>query len=125
MVTIPKMIVIDDQKNLRDVLSLSLEREGYAVETFRDGASALERMKKEQFHVVITDLRMNNGTDGIEILRTVRQLYPKTSVIIVTAYASLGVITEVFREEAYDFFTKPIRIPELKASIRRVLPDYR
>lgn len=125
MAATPKMMVIDDQETLREVLSLSLEQEGYVVETFRDGTSALERMKEERFHVVITDLRVKNGIDGIEILRRVRGLYPETSVIIVTAYASLGVITDAFREEAHDFFTKPIRIPELKASIRRALPDYR
>jgi len=124
MATTPKMMVIDDQKTLREVLSLSLKQEGYVVETFRDGASALKRIKEEPFHVVITDLRMQNGTDGIEILRTVRRLYPETSVIIVTAYASLGVVTDAFREEAHDFFTKPIRIAELKASIRRALPDH-
>ncbi|NOY52290.1 MAG: response regulator [Deltaproteobacteria bacterium] len=119
--TIPKMMVIDGQATLREEIRLALKREGYEVETFRGGASALNRMKRKQFNVVITDLRMH-GTDGIEVLRTVKSLYPETSVIIITAYASLGVVTDALREGVHDFFTKPIRINELKASILRALP---
>ncbi len=122
MTTTPKILVIDDQKPLREVITLALKREGYEVEAFRDGRSALERMEQERFNVVITDLRMN-GTDGMEVLRKVKRLYPETSVIIITAYASLGVITDAMRDNAHDFFTKPIRISELTASIRRALPE--
>jgi DNA-binding NtrC family response regulator len=113
-------MIIDDEKIVGDMAKLSLEQEGYAVETFLNGESALERLKEKSFAVVITDLKMK-GIDGLEVLRTVKQLYPKTVVIMITAFANLDVAIEALRDDVHDFFPKPVKIKELKASILRAL----
>jgi len=114
------IMVIDDEKIVGAMSKRSLEQEGYEVETFLDGESALARLKQKSFDVVITDLKMK-GIDGLEILRTVKQLYPKTVVIMITAFANLDVAIEALRDDVHDFFPKPVKIKDLKASIKKAL----
>ena len=114
------IMIIDDEKIVGDMARLSLEQEGYEVETFLDGQSALERLKGKQFQVVVTDLKMK-GVDGLEVLRTVKKLYPGTVVIMITAFANLDVAIEALRDDVHDFFPKPVKLKELKASIQRAL----
>ena len=114
------IMIIDDEKIVGDMARLSLEQEGYEVETFLDGQTALERLKSKQFRVVITDLKMK-GVDGLEVLRTVKKLYPGTVVIMITAFANLDVAIEALRDDVHDFFPKPVKLKELKASIERAL----
>jgi DNA-binding NtrC family response regulator len=117
---VKRIMVIDDEKIVGDMSKLSLEQEGYTVETFLSAEPALERLKEEEFDVVVTDLKMK-GIDGMEVLRTVKKLYPKTKVIMITAFANLDAAIEALRGDVHDFFPKPVRIKELKASIQRAL----
>ncbi len=116
------IMIIDDEKIVGDMAKLSLEQEGYDVETFLNGESALERLKEKKFNVVVTDLKMK-GIDGLEVLRTVKQLYPETVVIMITAFAHLDVAIEALRGDVFDFFPKPVKIKELKESIRKALHE--
>ncbi len=115
-----KIMIIDDEKIVGDMARLSLEQDGYVVETFLNAEPALERLKEEKFDVVVTDLKMK-GIDGMEVLRTVKRLYPKTKVIMITAFANLDAAIEALRGDVHDFFPKPVRIRELKVSIQRAL----
>ena len=114
------IMIIDDEKIVGDMAKLSLEQDGYEVETFLNGESALERLKEKQFAVVVTDLKMK-GIDGLEVLRTVKRLYPGTKVIMITAFANLDVAIEALRDDVHDFFPKPVKIKELKQSILKAL----
>jgi DNA-binding NtrC family response regulator len=105
-----RIMIIDDEKIVGDMAKLSLEQEDYAVETFLNGETALARLREQKFDVVVTDLKMK-GIDGMEVLRTVKQLYPEVKVIMITA----------LRGDVHDFFPKPVKIKELKASIQRAL----
>jgi DNA-binding NtrC family response regulator len=115
-----KVMVIDDEKIVGDMAKLSLEQDGYIVETFLNAETALARLKEKEFDVVVTDLKMK-GIDGMEVLKTVRSLYPETKVIMITAFANLDSAIEAMRGEVFDFFPKPVKIKELKASITRAL----
>jgi DNA-binding NtrC family response regulator len=115
-----RIMVIDDEKIVGDMAKISLEAEGYEVEAFLDAAPALERLRQQRFEVVVTDYKMK-GIDGMEVLRTVRSLYPETQVIMITAFANLDAAIEALRRDVHDFFPKPVKIKELKASIRRAL----
>ncbi len=115
-----KVMVIDDEKIVGDMAKLSLEQDGYDVETFLSGDPALTRLREEKFDVVVTDLKMK-GIDGMEVLKTVRSLYPKTQVIMITAFANLDSAIEAMRGDVFDFFPKPVKIKELKASIARAM----
>jgi DNA-binding NtrC family response regulator len=115
-----KIMVIDDEKIVGDMAKLSLEQEGYIVETFLNAEPALKRLKEEKFDVVVTDYKMK-GIDGMEVLKTVKNLYPATQVIMITAFANLDAAIEALRRDVHDFFPKPVMIKELKASIKRAL----
>ncbi len=115
-----RIMVIDDEKIVGDMAKLSLEQEGYAVETFLNGEPALARLAEQKFDVVVTDLKMK-GIDGMEVLRSVKKLYPETKVIMITAFANLDAAIAALRAEVHDFFPKPVKIKELKESINRAL----
>jgi DNA-binding NtrC family response regulator len=115
-----KIMVIDDEKIVGDMAKLSLEQEGYIVETFLNAEPALKRLQEERFDVVVTDYKMK-GIDGMEVLKTVKDLYPGTQVIMITAFANLDAAIEALRRDVHDFFPKPVKIKELKASIKRAL----
>jgi len=115
-----RIMVIDDEKIVGDMAKLSLEQEGYQVETFLNAEPALKRMQEEKFDVVVTDYKMK-GIDGMEVLRTVKDRYPATQVIMITAFANLDAAIEALRRDVHDFFPKPVKIKELKASIKRAL----
>src|SRR5512143_1070326 len=115
-----RIMVIDDEKIVGDMAKMSLEHEGYHVETFLNGETALARLNEERFDVVVTDLKMK-GIDGMEVLRTVKERYPETKVIMITAFANLDTAIAALRGDVHDFFPKPVKIKELKESIRRAL----
>ena len=117
-----RVMVIDDEKIVGDMAKMSLEQEGYLVETFLNAEPALTRLGEQKFDVVVTDLKMK-GIDGMEVLKTVKRLYPGTKVIMITAFANLDAAIEALRADVHDFFPKPVKIRELKASIRRALGD--
>ena len=102
-----KIIVIDDEKIVGDMAKKILQAEGYEVDTFTDSEVALE---------------MEN-VSGMDILKEVNKLYPHTRVIMLTAYATLDATIEAIRERIYDFFPKPVKIDELKLSVKKALGD--
>ena len=115
-----RIMIIDDERIVGDMAKMSLEQEGYVVETFLNAEPALARLEKEKFDVVVTDLKMK-GIDGMEVLRTVKRLYPETRVIMITAFANLDAAIEALRGDVHDFFPKPVKLKELKTSIKRAL----
>ncbi len=118
-----RIMVIDDEKVVGDMLRIHLGKQGFVVETFLEAASALRRLAEERFDLIITDFKMK-GMDGMELLKTVKSAYPDTHVIMITAFAHLDTALEAFRGQVHDFFPKPFKIKELLASVDRALaPD--
>ncbi len=115
-----RVMIIDDERIVGDMAKMSLEQDGYLVETFLNGEAALARLGQERFDVVVTDLKMK-GIDGMEVLKAVKRLHPGTPVIMITAFANLDTAIAALRGEVHDFFPKPVKIKELKASIGRAL----
>ena len=117
-----RIMIIDDEKIVGDMAKMSLEQAGYEVETFLSAPPALDRLKEMRFDLVVTDLKMK-GIDGLEVLRTVKGLYPGVKVIMITAFANLDVAIEALRGDVHDFFPKPVKIRELKESIKKALGE--
>ncbi len=117
-----KIIVIDDEKIVGDMAKRILQAEGYEVDTFTDSQLALAAIQAQRYDLVITDLKMEN-VSGMDILKEVNRLYPDTRVIMLTAYATLDATIEAIRERIYDFFPKPVKIDELKHSVKKALGD--
>jgi DNA-binding NtrC family response regulator len=115
-----EIIVIDDEKIVCNMCQRVLEAEGYQVEAFTDSVLALERIMAKRFDIVVTDLKMEK-VSGMDILREVNERYPETKVIMLTAYATLDAAIEAIREKIFDFFPKPVKIEDLKNSIKKAL----
>ena len=117
-----RIMVIDDENIVGKMIKSSFEPDGYVVEPFLDPAPALARLKEEQFDVVITDLKMKD-IDGMEVLKNIKKDYPQIKVIMITAFASMDAAVEAFRKSVDDFFAKPLKIADLKATIKKLLGD--
>ncbi|MFN8597057.1 MAG: response regulator transcription factor [Anaerolineae bacterium] len=115
--TVPSILVVDDEEGIRYFLERFLVREGYAATIVTSGEAALERLAQQEFDLVLLDLKMK-GLSGLEVLAELRQHWPATSVIILTAYASLESAVEALRHGAHDYLFKPCRTIELRESIR-------
>jgi two-component system KDP operon response regulator KdpE len=111
-----KILIVDDEYTLRHFLGLSLAEQGYQVLEANDGASALELIARHNFAVALVDLKLTD-MNGLDIMRHLRQHSPETSVIILTAYASVNSAIEALRQGAHDYRTKPYEPAELLASV--------
>jgi two-component system NtrC family response regulator len=120
----PRILVVDDDENLRWVLQTQLEQMGYVVSAAADGAAALEIIDREPPALILTDLKMP-GISGMELLERVRREYPEVPVLIITAFGTIQSAVEAMRSGAYDYLTKPIDYDELSLAVSRVLDHFR
>jgi DNA-binding response OmpR family regulator len=111
------ILVVDDEEGIRYFLERFLTREGFQVVTVSSGEAALARLASTEFDVVLLDLKMK-GIGGLDVLTDLRQRWPATSVIILTAHASLESAVEALRRGAHDYLFKPCRTIDLRESIR-------
>ncbi|NPV03231.1 MAG: sigma-54-dependent Fis family transcriptional regulator [Syntrophaceae bacterium] len=115
-----RILVVDDDRGMQDMLDIMLSREGYQVATADDGAAALEIIRKKKFDLVITDLKMPR-VDGIDLLRGVKEAAPETAVILLTAFASGETALAAMREGAYDYVEKNFNVDDLLTIVRDAL----
>ena len=115
-----RVLVVDDDKGMREVLEIMLSKEGYQVTSAPGGREALNICQKSKFDVVITDLKMPR-VDGIDVLKGIKESSPETMVVLVTAYASGETAVAAMQEGAYDYLEKNFDIEELKLTVRDAL----
>lgn len=115
-----RILVVDDEKENRELLWEALTTEGYTVETAEDGLKALDLLKRESFHVVLSDLMMPK-MDGVELLKEIKKIDPFIVGIILTGYASIETAVEAIKIGAYHYITKPFRLSEIKLIIKQAL----
>jgi len=115
-----KILVVDDDRGIRELLEIMLIREGYHVSSTDDALKALNRCKKEKYDLILTDLKMPK-MDGIDFLKAVRDVCPETMVILMTAYASPDTAVSAMQEGAYDYVEKDFDIETLKEIVRTAL----
>jgi len=118
--TEPQILLVDDEAIALTNLTHVLQREGYAVTACRDGEAALAALKRSEFDLVLTDLKMP-GIDGMEVLREVRASYPDVPVIMITGYATLDSAVEAMKAGAYHYIAKPFRLAEAREVVRSAL----
>ncbi|MEJ2472603.1 MAG: sigma-54 dependent transcriptional regulator [Desulfobacterales bacterium] len=115
-----RIAVIDDEPIVGREVKRGLSKEPYVVETFLDGESALQRLERVSFDLVLCDLRLP-GLSGMDVLKAVRKLSPWTEVILITAYSSVDSAIEAIRAGAFHYVIKPIKMAELRLLVRRAL----
>lgn len=115
-----RILIVDDEVNIGTLLSKFLTRNGYEVATALSGAAALDLLSKEKFQLVLCDFRLED-TDGREILKKVKELYPQTGVIIITGYSDIKLAVELIKMGAYDYITKPLYPDEILNTISKAI----
>jgi signal transduction histidine kinase len=116
----PKVLVVDDEESVVVTIKAILQLDGYDVATTTSGEKARAMVRKVEYDLVLTDLRLEDG-DGLDVLKAVRESYPETVTIMLTGYASLESAIQALRAGAYDYLVKPSEVEELRATVARGL----
>jgi len=119
-----KIVLIDDEPDIRDVMSVILRDAGYVVFTAPDGETGLQVCESESPQIVITDIRMP-GMNGLEVLEALKKKSPDTEVIVVTAFGEMDTAIRALQLDASDFVTKPVNDEAIRMALKRAKERYR
>ncbi len=111
-----KILIVEDERPLRELLEIELERSGYKVDSAPDGESGLEKYRQETYNVVLLDMKMP-GMDGVEVLKLMRAESNLPEIIVFTGHGTIETAVECIRQGAYDYLTKPVKLDELEMVI--------
>lgn len=114
------ILVVDDEKSMRELLVIVLEKDGHQVATARNGEVAVKMIEESDFDVVLTDINMPRA-NGIDVLDAVKRIHSSTPVIMMTAFASAETAVETMKKGAYDYITKPFKIEDLQLIIKNAV----
>ena len=115
-----RILIVDDLATNRELIREALMCGEYKITEAVDGGQALEIMKNEGADLVITDLRMPE-ISGLDLLRKLRVTYPHTTVILVTAWGTVGSAVEAMKAGAHDYITRPVDVQDLRSIVRHAL----
>jgi len=114
------ILVVDDEKDICRALNIILSKEGYSVTEAYNGEQAVELLQKQSYDIIMTDIKMDK-MDGFEVLKQARTLNPGSSVIMMTAFASVGSAVEAMRAGAADYITKPFINDDIRLKLKHVV----
>ncbi len=117
-----EILVVDDEEIVGTRLKPTFEKEGYIVDTYTDSTLAQKRLEEHRYDIVVTDIKMAE-VDGIELLRFIREKWPKTRVIIISGFATVDITRTAFRAGVVDVLAKPFKIRQLKELISQISQD--
>lgn len=115
-----RILIVDDEASLREVLTIMLQREGYDVESAADGADAQALLQNSDFDLIISDIKMPK-VSGLKLLGFVREHAPETMMIMITAFSTSEEAVEAMKLGAFDYITKPFRNDEIRLIVRNAL----
>jgi DNA-binding NtrC family response regulator len=116
----PKILVVDDEKIVRESLFHWFEDEGYSVDTAEDAQDALKQFDKDKYDLILLDMKMP-GMSGLELLSKIKEIDTESMVIIITAFASVPTAIQALKEGAYDYVTKPVDPDELNNLVKNAI----
>lgn len=114
------ILVVDDERSMREFLEILLSREGYQVTLASSGENAFALLKQKRFDLVVTDIKMKE-VDGLEVLKKSKELSPGTMVVIISAFATADTAVQAMKEGAYDYIPKPFKVGEFKRIVKEAL----
>ena len=117
------ILIVDDEKAIRDSLKIVLEEEGFKTDIASDGEEALQKLSENDFDLVISDIKMPK-IDGMQLLDEASKKYPQLFFIIMTAYAEVKTAIDALHKGAYDYLIKPVEFDDIIARVKRLM-DYR
>lgn len=117
-----RVLVVDDEQSIRDLLVRTLAMAEYSVECAGDGRAGLERLRLGSYDLVIADLRMP-GMDGLSMIREARRLHPALKIIIITGFSSEAAAIEAVNLGVVGYLVKPFRVPQVLSAVTRALGE--
>lgn len=118
-ITNATVLIVDDEAAIRYSVSKTLQRAGYEVHEAESGEHALSLLRARSFDVILTDIRMPTGIDGVELVRRIKEIDPDTVIILMTGYPSLSTAVEALRLGAHDYLIKPSSSQDIRQSVAR------
>jgi DNA-binding NtrC family response regulator len=118
----PRVLVVDNDREMVNLLERHLQAEGFQVTPISAGAEALAALGRADYDVILTDLVMDD-VDGLRVLSEAQRLQPAARVILMTAFASLETAIAAMRKGAHDYLSKPFKMAEVSVAVRRALED--
>ena len=115
-----RILIIDDEENIRSVLSGILEDEGYEVDTAADGLEGLEKASGGGFDLVILDVWLP-GMGGLEVLESIKKIYRDLEVIIISGHGNIDMAVKALKNGAFDFLEKPLSLEKVTTLVRNAL----
>jgi response regulator RpfG family c-di-GMP phosphodiesterase len=119
------ILIVDDESDFRTLLVEALESVGHPCEGAETAEMALEMARKKHYAIIFTDLNMPGGLSGLDLLKAIQDIDPKTFCILMTGYATTDAAIQALKSGAYDFIQKPFKLAELDASLVRALNHYK
>ncbi len=116
----PRILIVDDEQLIGELLSRRLSDSGYWCETAPDGSSALQKLREDEFDLLMTDIMMP-GIPGVDLMTEARRTCPDIAIILVTSVLDLEVAVEALKHGAYDYITKPFDLEQVLISVARAL----
>ena len=120
MPSMARILIVDDEESILRILSTLFKARGFDISTASDGGDAMDILAKEEFDVLLTDVRMR-PMDGLALLKFATANHPEMQVIMLTAYASVESAIEALKFGAFDYITKPFDVGELTSTVDRAL----
>jgi putative nucleotidyltransferase with HDIG domain len=120
----PRVLVVDDEKFIRDILADFLGMEGYVVRTAEDGSRAVDELKRAKYDMVISDLKMPK-MGGLDLLKEVQMSHPDTLTVIMTGFGTVETAIDAMKRGAYDYILKPFKVEEIVHIVQRGLEKRR
>lgn len=114
------VLVVDDDRSMREFLEILLSKEGYQVSLAVSGEGACQILEKKKFDLLITDIRMKD-IGGIDVLKKAKERNPETMVVMISAFATAETAVEAMKEGAYDYIPKPFKVREFKKIVKDAL----
>lgn len=118
--THPRILIADDEESMRFLVREVMTREGFEVETASNGEEAVQKIREQDFDLLVMDVKMPK-MDGMEALRQVKKFRPDLIVVMITAFGSQQLALDAVRQGAYDYFNKPFELDEMRIVVRRAL----
>ncbi|HEX7484631.1 MAG TPA: sigma-54 dependent transcriptional regulator [Vicinamibacterales bacterium] len=115
-----RILIVDDEEIVRESLSAWLEKDGYTLATVPDGETAVDRIRKERWSILLVDLKMP-GIDGLQVLEEAKKAQPDAAAVIMTAYATVDTAVAAMKIGAYDYLVKPFDPEELSLMIQKIV----
>ena len=119
-----RILVVDDEPNIRSGLALALEEESYEVAMAQDGSEAWGLFRRLPHQLVITDLKMPGPLSGLDLVREIKHSWPETLILVITAHGTIETAVEAIRLGAHDSIAKPVDLELLGLQVRRAFEHH-